>query len=79
MEEFKLKDGRIVVAQEENIKGMAGEPMTILRFNFKDDSINVVHYNDLIKYMNPNDLTKINRWISDLCNCNIASAKSFCS
>lgn len=71
IEEIKLNDGTVAVMEEATGPGMAGEPMSFVRFRVGET---VTPLKDLSHLMNPSDEVRIRGYLDDVSNSNHASA-----
>ena len=76
MTKYKLTDGRIVTANENEFEGMAGEPMTVLQFT--DESGKMVNSTDVMSMVSSEHEKEIREWIDQLRKSNYNSAVSWC-
>lgn len=72
MKDFTLTNGKIITAQEIDIEGMAGEPMTVLQFS--DSEGTIVPLASIINEIADEDQQEVENWSQELYEANYISA-----
>jgi hypothetical protein len=72
---YSLKDGKIVYAWEENMPGMAGEPMSIIQMSLEDGT--QVNFKTIADKLKPKDRKELADWINSNDNENSQQAKNW--
>lgn len=71
---INIKDGRTVIVEEEVIKGMAGEPMTIILYKIGDQFVKL---SDFIDLMEIEDRLELDHYLECIRQSNDSSTISF--
>ena len=76
MRKYTLTNGRQIEVFEMEMKGMAGESMTVL--SVSDHNSNLIRFADINHLLSLKDRSEITEWSNYLGDCNHAAAVAFC-